>query len=219
MHARLLRCEWHVLLLPEEGAFEPNEYLECAQFEAPENDDGGRRRLDEEEEVQYFIGPYCGNQGGDVYLGMFTDDTCSEYADEYGGKAKYEELVGSSLPYSSTSLVGSDCVTCMAAKEERDDDQAEEEEDELSEMCEMLYENSGKCESGLSIDYPNEAACSFMEGIKIIRKNGVVSVTEPAASATASAFIGVFAVSTVLLGGYAYYLKTKLGQTINLADS
>jgi len=201
----------------EEDAFEPNEYMECAQFEVPEDDDAGRRRLDEEEEVQYFIGPYCGNQGGDVYFGMFTDETCSEYADSEAGAYTYKQLVGSSLPYSSKSLVGSECLSCLQENDEDDDDDGE---DETTEMCEMMYQSAGKCESSLSIDYPNENACTFMEGIKIIRKSGVVSTDEPTPSKTASAFIGVFAVSFCLLGAYVYYLKTKLDQSkINLADS
>jgi len=148
---------------------------------------------------------------------MFTDDTCSEFADSNGGAYTYKQLVGSSLPYSSKSLVGSECVSCLEVDEDADDDDAE---DETTEMCEMLYQAAGKCESGLSIDYPNENACTFMEGIKIIRKSGVVSTEEPAASKTASAFIGVFAVSFCLLGAYVFYLKTKLDKAkINLADS
>jgi len=200
----------------EEGAFEPQEYMECGEFEVPEDDDGGRRKLEEEEEVKYFIGPYCGNQGGDIYLGMFTEETCTEAVDDTAGAYTYKSLVGSSLPYSSKSLVGSECVSCLQVPEGDDDDG----EDEATEMCEMMYQAAGKCESGLSIDYPNENACTFMEGIKIIRKSGVVSTDEPAPSKTASAFIGVFAVSFCLLGAYVYYLKTKLDSVkTNLADS
>jgi len=171
--------------------------------------------LEEEEEVQYFIGPYCANQGGDVYFGMFSDDTCSEYIDSNGGSSTYESLVGSSLPYSSKSLIGQDCVTCLA-QNDADDDAAEEE---ASEMCMQLYEGAGKCESGLSIDDPNENACTFMEGIKIIRKSGVVSTDEPAPSKAAGAFIGIFAVSMCMFGGYAYFLKNKIDTQVNLADS
>lgn len=201
----------------EEGAFEPQEYMECGQFEVPEDDDANRRKLEEEEEVQYFIGPYCGNQGGDIYLGMFSEETCTEAVDDTAGAYTYKTLVGSSLPYSSKSLVGSECVSCLQVPEGDDDDDGE---DETTEMCEMMYQAAGKCESGLSIDYPNENACTFMEGIKIIRKSGVVSTDEPAPSKTASAFIGVFSVSFCLLGAYVYYLKTKLDKAkINLADS
>jgi len=205
----------------DEDGFEVNEYLECGEFEAPEDDDGNGRRLEEEEEeVQYFVGPYCSNQGGSVYLGMFTDDTCSEFADNYGGASTYSTLVGSKLPYSSTNLIGSECVSCVAEKEEQDDDQAEEEADEVSEVCNMLYQSAGKCESGLDIDEPNENGCNFMEGIKIIRKSGIVSTETPAPSKTASAFIGIFAVSFFAIGAYIYTLKSKMEKSkINLADS
>lgn len=199
----------------EEEEFEADQYLECAEFEVPEDDDG-RRRLDEEEEVQYFIGPYCGDQGGEILLGMFSDDTCSTFTDSYGGASTYKGFTGTSLPYSSESLVGSNCVSCLAENDQDDDDA----EDETSEMCEAVYQGAGKCESGLNIDYPNENACTFMEGIKIIRKTGVVSTDEPAPSKTASAFVGIFAVSSCMLGAYVYYLKTKLDKAkINLADS
>lgn len=204
----------------DEDGFELNDYMECAQFDIPENDDGNGRRLEEEEEVQYFLGPYCTNQGGSVHLGMFTDDTCTEFTDNYGGASTYKSLVGSKLPYSSTNIVGSECVSCLQAKEERDDDQAEEEEDEVTEVCDMLYQSAGKCESSLDIDNPNENGCTFMDGIKIIRKSGIVSTESPAPSKTASAFIGVFAVSTCVLAAYVYFLKSKMGKTkINLASS
>jgi len=199
----------------DEDAFEVNEYLECAQFEAPD-DDGNGRRLEEEEEVQYFLGPYCSDQGGSVYLGMFTDDTCSEFADSYGGASTYNTLVGSKLPYSSKSLIGSECMSCLAQNDE-DDDQAE---DEISEACNMLYMSAGKCESELDIDDPNENGCNFMEGIKIIRKSGIVSTDIPAPSKTASAFIGIFAVSFFAIGAYIFFLKSKMEKSkINLADS
>lgn len=204
----------------EEDEFQLNDYLECGQFEVPDDDGNGRRLEEEEEEVQYFIGPYCTNQGGSIYLGMFTDDTCTEFADNNGGASTYKSFVGSKLPYSSKNIVGSECVSCLMAKEERDDDQAEEEEDEVSEVCEMLYGSAGKCESNLDIDDPNENGCTFMEGIKIIRKSGIVSTETPAPSKTASAFIGIFAVSTCLLAAYVYFLKSKMDKSkINLASS
>merc|ERR1712176_407926 len=148
------------------------------------------------------------------------DDTCSEFADMNRGASTYSRLVGSKLPYSSKNLIGSECVSCLMAKEERDDDGGEEEEDEVSEVCDMLYQGAGKCESNLDIDDPNENGCNFMEGIKIIRKSGIVSTETPAPSKTASAFIGIFAVSFFALGAYIYFLKSKMEKSkINLADS
>mmetsp|Transcript_25452 Transcript_25452/g.30820 ORF Transcript_25452/g.30820 Transcript_25452/m.30820 type:complete len:366 (+) Transcript_25452:94-1191(+) len=200
----------------EEGAFEPEQYTACAQYEPQDGDDGGRRLDEGDDAVQYFIGPYCANQGGDVYLGMFTDDTCTEFADDLDGSYLFKQMSGESLPYSSKSMVGSDCVSCLQAAE-GDDDAAE---DEASEACQALYMASGKCESNLSVDYPNENACAFMSGITIVLENGVVNTEEIKASPTASVFIGIFAASFCLLAFYVYYLNDKMNKTkTNLAES
>lgn len=187
--------------------FELDEYIECAEFKADR-----RRRLNQE--VEYFIGPYCSDQGGKIYLGMFTDDTCSQFADDYAGVVTYKDFVGQSLPYSSESIVGMECVPCTPLAEIEEDDgngnQNQDDDVEVKEVCEQLYQTSGKCENNLGNDDPNYNACNYMEGIKVIRKDGVVEVYN-AGSSTAAAFIGVFAVTSCLLGGYAYYLKTKVG--------
>lgn len=203
----------------DEEQFEVENYLECARFEAPEDDDANGRRL--EEEVEYYLGPYCADQGGKIYLGMFSDDTCTTFADEYSGKELYESLVGSSLPYSRQSFIGLECFSCMEPKDvnEGQNDADVQDEDEVKEVCEQLYEQSGKCEQYLSVDYPNTNACNYVEGIKIVRKNGIVVTSEASSSKTAAAFIGIFAVSTILLGSYVYYLKSKLDRAkINLSD-
>lgn len=188
--------------------FELEEYIECGQFKADR-----RRRLNDNQ-VEYFIGPYCSDQGGKVYLGMFTDDTCTQFADDYAGVVTYKDFVGESLPYSSESIVGMECVPCEPLAEIEEDDananQNQNDDVELKEICEQLYMTAGKCEENLGNDDPNYNACNYMEGIKVIRKDGVVEVSN-AGSSTAAAFIGVFAVTTCMLGGYAYYLKTKLG--------
>lgn len=200
----------------EEGAFEPQEYTQCAQYEPPEADDDAGRRLDEEEEVQYFIGPYCANQGGAVQYGLFTDDTCTQFADDLGGTYTFKQLAKSSLPYSSKSIVEDDCVSCLQAQE-GDDDAAE---DEASEMCQELYQSSGKCESNLSVDYPNTNACSFMSGVTIILESGLVNTEEIQPNPTASTMIGVFAVAFCALAFYVYYLTDKTNKAkANLSES
>jgi len=58
-----------------------------------------------------------------------------------------------------------------------------------------------------------------MKGIKITRSNGVIISGATNKNKVASAFIGIFAVSFVLLGAYVYYLKTKLDRAkINLQE-
>lgn len=178
-----------------------NDYLECAAYEA-----GGRRKLEdaEEENAEYYIGPYCSDQGGAIVLGMFTDDTCTEFADDYGGRITFRSLSGGQeLPYSTDSMVDTKCYSC------------EEENDynygyaEPKEVCTGMYETSGKCETNLYYA-SNENGCNYMEGIKITRSDGLIFNGAANSNKVASAFIGIFAVSFVLLGTYVYYLKTKL---------
>lgn len=186
-------------------AFELNNYLACAQFQ----NDG--RRLDNNE-VEYYIGPYCSEQGGSIYLGMFTDDTCSEFADNYSGVATYKNFVGDTLPYSSSSIVGMECVACEPLGEVEQDDQNQNQNDEVEvkEVCEQLWQTSGKCENSLNINDPNKNGCNYMEGIKMVRKDGIVEVSFSQGSNTVGTFIGLFAVSTCLFGAYTFYLKSKL---------
>lgn len=199
----------------DEDTLEARDYVECAQYEVPEGDDDNRRRRledgEDEDEDLYYVGPYCASQGGSIHLGLFTDDTCSEYADDYYGASTFKDLSGYSLPYSKKSLVSTQCLSCMAQKEDNDDDA--QQDDEASESCATVYEYAGKCESYLSTDYPNEAACSFMEGIKVIKKDGTVNVEVPGASKTASTFIGIFGVCFFMLGSYVYYLKSRLSSS------
>merc|ERR1712238_338804 len=74
----------------QEEAFEVEEYMECANVDFENDDDG--------EDIEYFLGPYCADQGGKIYLGMFTDDTCTTFADSNGGQNTYRTLAGSNLP-------------------------------------------------------------------------------------------------------------------------
>jgi len=203
----------------DEEKEELQEMAECRELEI--QDDNQRRKL-EAEEVQYFIGAYCSDSGSAIHLGLFTEETCSQFADDYSGKTTYMSLMGSSMPYSETTMIGTECMSCKEPQDaDQNNDNDNQDADEVKEGCEQLYEASGKCESGLSgvAQYPNTAACNFMEGIKIVRKNGVVVSGPGTVNTTASVFIGIFAASFILLGGYAYYLKTKLDRAkVNLVS-
>ena len=203
----------------DEEKEELQEMAECRELEI--QDDNQRRKL-EAEEVQYFIGAYCSDSGSAIHLGLFTEETCSQFADDYSGKNTYMSLMGSSMPYSETTMIGTECMSCKEPQDaDQNNDNDNQDADEVKEGCEQLYEASGKCESGLSgvAQYPNTAACNFMEGIKIVRKNGVVVSGPGTVNTTASVFIGIFAASFILLGGYAYYLKTKLDRAkVNLVS-
>jgi hypothetical protein len=198
-----------------------NDYLQCAAYRAG----GGGRRLEDgadangNGDAEYYIGPYCSDQGGKIVLGMFTDDSCTEFADDYGGRSTYESLSGMSLPYASQSIVDTKCYSCEGEQMNNGGYYTTQ----AKEACSEMYVSSGKCETQLTsargYNYINENACTYMEGIKITRSNGIIISGAATANKVASAFIGIFSVSFVLLGSYVYYLKTKLDRgSVNLSD-
>ena len=51
------------------------------------------------QEVEYFIGAYCGNDGASINLGMFTDDACTEFVDDStSGRSTFYSMAGEDLP-------------------------------------------------------------------------------------------------------------------------
>lgn len=201
--------------------FEAERYAECEEWEMPESDDDGNQNNgdDDAEEVQYYIGPYCSANGGAVYLGMYTDDTCTNFADSNSGKTTYKTLSGGeTLPYSSTSLITSDCVACVEQEDpgRRDDgDDDGEQEPEVSDQCGRLYESSGKCESSINVaksgmtSDPDTGACSYINGIKFTKVNGIVEMNN---SKTATFFIIAFMGAFVGLAGIVYRLKKQIDE-------
>ena len=88
-----------------EEKFDPEEYMECSQIDLPEEQ--RRRRLEDgQEEVSYYVGPYCANDGGQIPLGLFTDETCTMAATDI----VFADLFGFDLPYEKTSLVKESCM-------------------------------------------------------------------------------------------------------------
>lgn len=194
------------------NGFDAEDYSECQQF-----DFGRRRKLEDgannqyyyDEDVNYYIGAYCADQGGEIHIGLFTDDTCTTFAQN--GETMFYNLMGFELPYSDSSLISSRCLGCGMM----DNDNGYYENKEI---CDDIYQASGKCETRMSVDYPNESSCSYIEGIKIVREDGVIRTSKTKKSKAAAVAIGLFMTFAVLLAGYVYYLRTKLGRAqINLA--
>lgn len=207
--------------------FRVEEYVECAEFQWDEDDDANGRRLEdaEEEEPQYFIGPYCSSQGGAINFGVFTDETCTEAYDSSYGRNFYKAKTGYALQYSKKSIVEYDCKTCIQAQynnRERklENEYADQNGQYAAEICVQPYFSAAKCEENLSaVQYPNTYACNFMEGVKTTYRAGKSVTVETESSKAASAFIGVFAVSFVALGAYVFILKTKLDKAqVSLAE-
>jgi hypothetical protein len=188
----------------EAAGFDVSEYAYCKQYEFHNNN----RRL-EDAAVEYFIGTFCAEQGGEIHLGLFTDDTCTSFASS--GNSTFYNKMGYVLPYQDTSLVSSRCLTCGT-------DTNNQGYYDSTGVCEYIYTLSGKCETRMNIDYPNESSCNYIEGIKIIREDGVIRTSATKKSKAAAVTIGLFTTTSVLLAAYVYYLRTKLGRAqINLA--
>jgi hypothetical protein len=189
--------------------FDPSTYSSCAQYKFVHRNRG--RRLEESPYTTYgytadsvfYLGPYCAEQGGEIHLGLFTDDSCTAFATE--GDKLFYALMGYELPYSNDSLVSTRCLKCSASDET------------TKQVCTDVYALSGKCETKMSISYPNESSCDYIEGIKIVRQDGSIRSSTTRKSKTAAVAIGVFMTLSVLLAGYVYYLRTKLTRAqINL---
>lgn len=182
----------------------------CQQFKVNNN----RRNLEEDQQDAYYMGAYCSENGGSIHVGLFTEDSCSVFADDNSGADTYLSLAGTDMPYATTTLIGSECVSCKEPKDVNQNNENDQYDvDEVKESCEELYQAAGKCEEALDITNPSTSACNFMEGIKIYRKNGELIYSKAKAGTTASVFVGLFATAFVLTGGYAYYLKTKLDRS------
>jgi len=196
-----------------ESLFDPLDYAQCAQFDFA----NGRRRLDgaNDDSIYYYIGPYCANQGGSIYLGLFNDNTCTTFISE--GKETFYEKAGFELPYTSDSLISYDCFSCNepAQNDANADDiyyqnlNDQADSDNVKQFCENVYAVAGKCESKMSISYPNEAACTYIEGVKLIRNDGVIRTHSVRKSKAASVTIGLFTTLAVLLGAYVFYLRNS----------
>ena len=183
-------------------------YASCVDFDLPAE----RRRHLEENAVDYFIGAFCAEQGGEIHLGLFTDDTCTTFASN--GANLFQSAMGFTMPFSESSLVTNRCLGCG-------ENYGDGTYGDAKEICTAPYELAGKCETRMAdVDYPNESSCNYIEGIKIIREDGVIRTSATKKSKAAAVAIGLFTTLSVLLAAYVFYLRTKLARAqINLAAS
>lgn len=181
--------------------FQAQQYTECQQIQF-------NNYNNYYDQSAYYIGAYCADQGGAIRLGIFTDDTCTTVA-QSGAQLFYKSM-GFELPYSSSSIVSTKCLACSQTNENGNYQNRE--------VCSDVYQVSGKCETRMSIEYPNESSCNYIEGVKIIRNDGVIRTSSRGKSKAAAVAIGLFTTLSFLLAGYVYYLRTKLSRAqINLS--
>jgi len=243
----------------QEDEFELEEALECAQLDIDEdaaqyymnnnqngngngnnyngnNYNGNYNQNGGEQEMDFFVGPYCSANGKSILLGVFMDEVCSYAAPD----GIYEQThYGTALPYSSESIISNDCISCMQPAEDDGNNNNQnynynngddaynyqnynqnQEEPEVLEMCERLYEDAGKCESSLNVYglYSNTLACDFIKGLG--KTSILTSLGNAKGSATPTVLATLFAASTLVFGGVSYYFHKRLQrQSVGLVHS
>jgi hypothetical protein len=133
------------------------------------------------------------------------DETCSYAADKQivnkFGLSNY-------IPYQTESLVDSGCISCAEPTDYNQQNYNDQQDaDSVTEVCERLYEESGKCETNIaSTYYPNTYACEF---IKTLKASGT-RMSNKSMAIPAKVFATLFAATTVIFGGAAYFLHHKV---------
>lgn len=150
-------------------------YAECERLEIKQDEQG--RRLDQQEEVEYFMAPICGSGGSSILLALYSDDDCA-YPVENGASIYYS-LAGATHPNFETSLVSTDCVSCLEPQEQDDkNDDDEVDEDEVTRMCEEIYNSAAKCETYMTAkSYPDESGCNYISTLTASRYRRFLDAT------------------------------------------
>jgi len=176
-------------------------YLECSALNVNGNNNNNNGV------AQYYIGAYCASGGKAMYLGVFSDQTCSVEAPS----GTYEKLsyYGTSLPYSKDSgksLVSNECVSCKEQSEKNNGKYYQQDQDEVSEMCAQVYQESLKCEKSLSSSVtqnPDNNGCDFINNSLSRMENG------KRRGSASVAFAWIFFLSTVALAAFCVYLMRE----------
>lgn len=182
--------------------FEVDKYLEC-------EDVGGN----DDDSNSLYVGAYCSSNGNQIYLGAFSDRQCTKKA----STSTYKSLTGYDLPYTSSSLVTSECFSCKEPSQYDDDYNADQyDADEVTELCEELYERSAKCEKNLKADAVKQTGgCNYIH--KVLPR--MESVANRSVNAS-TIWMWVFLCTTILASIYAFLLYRKLTRkNVDLAFS
>eukprot|EP00587_Corethron_hystrix_P004946 CAMPEP_0113312944 /NCGR_PEP_ID=MMETSP0010_2-20120614/9569_1 /TAXON_ID=216773 ORGANISM="Corethron hystrix, Strain 308" /NCGR_SAMPLE_ID=MMETSP0010_2 /ASSEMBLY_ACC=CAM_ASM_000155 /LENGTH=392 /DNA_ID=CAMNT_0000168865 /DNA_START=36 /DNA_END=1214 /DNA_ORIENTATION=+ /assembly_acc=CAM_ASM_000155 len=186
-----------------QNGIELEDYIFCAEFGDNGNGYGDAT----------YIGPTCDEQGGDVYLGIFSDLYCSVPA---SSKSYSSYSYGSVMPYSvesGTPIISRDC---NPFGQPSDDDRYSQYM--VKEDFTLVYLSAAKCESQMTTRDVHEGACGYIEGLKHVSEDGIIR-TSVRPSFASSIAIALFFTASILLGSYVYYLRNKIlsGAKVNLA--
>ena len=187
----------------------------------------------------YWVGPICSQKDGkSIHMSAFYDAGCTAPAPS----GTYEAFhYGAALPFESEPIVTlNDCISCLKVDQDANNNNNnnngnnnnnQNQNMEVLELCEQSYEMAAKCESGLSsyvgqYYYTDTSGCEYINNIlprleKATRKISSVSAGGGGGSSSAStAFAVIFALTSVILGAYAFFLYRKIHRAkVNLAQA
>eukprot|EP00538_Stauroneis_constricta_P000975 CAMPEP_0119545676 /NCGR_PEP_ID=MMETSP1352-20130426/358_1 /TAXON_ID=265584 /ORGANISM="Stauroneis constricta, Strain CCMP1120" /LENGTH=311 /DNA_ID=CAMNT_0007590255 /DNA_START=66 /DNA_END=1001 /DNA_ORIENTATION=+ len=172
--------------------FNPDEYTECREYEM-ENEGDDANNGNNDNGVQYFVGPTCADDGVDIKVGFFSDEMCTVVSE-----TSFEEISnGWSLPFSDGGMVSTECNACLVYNDNY--------EQELRELCERTYANAGaKCEEKMeyfSYYGQNVAGCEYVQEL----------VPKASASKKGGAVFGwiLFVLIVIGVAGYVMWWRNK----------
>ena len=181
-------------------------------------EDWYNQQQQEQEEMEFFVGPYCSKDGSKILLGLFTEETCTFQAED----GIYEAInYGTSLPYSKKSLISNECISCKEPSEEQYQNYYDrQDDDDITDSCSRLYEESAKCEENLgSVNryYQNNQACTYIKSLP--QPSALHTILSSAPQMTAKVFAGIFAATTLIAGAVAGVMyKRSQRQNVSLAS-
>jgi hypothetical protein len=195
----------------------------------------------------YYAGPVCGSSGTSgtsrIKIGVFTDEACMYYDDslDISTMLVSNDGVTMSLSYhllKETFADGKCIASCLAENNNNNNNNnnGEEQAAEVNELCQQLYETSGKCEQthgfadGMKAydeetnyeqqELNEELVCNFITAVKsgaydlsgeIVVTGGKASVGGGTTTTGMQKFtLTFFILGTVALAGYAAMMHSQL---------
>ena len=167
---------------------------------------------------KFYVGPVCSNNGKSIHLKVFTDSSCTKAAPS-GTYEKYN--YNYALPYSKTSIVDNDCLSCKEADDNDNENDGNNnggnyyETPEPAEFCTEFYEESAKCETNLkykSAAYRDTGSCQYINKI-IPSLERVYHSKSGGAGGAATGLAVFFGLTTVSATAAAYYFFKKVERT------
>ena len=115
------------------------------------------------EDTDYYLGPYCGEDGSGIYIGLFQDEECRRVVNDgsAGGVDTWKSVADDEVAFTETSkksLQFKYCLRCenlyMDERRNSGDSNEDQEEDFDGTACDLLYQDQSllACEVKMASD-------------------------------------------------------------------